>query len=160
MQHYRCYPCCPILLGKHREKNCSVHLAFLDLDKLSTVSHMSSYGCPRGPIEYQKNMWGGRNCFMRSLPALCGVNKQAIPCTSRGSSGFITFALLFMLCVDTITKGIQNPHLWTLLFADDIMLTSESRDDLQKQVRSWKNRLQQHGLLPVYQKLSTWSDQG
>ncbi|KAK6742164.1 hypothetical protein RB195_009807 [Necator americanus] len=48
--------------------------------------------------------------------------------------------------MDTITKGIQKQHPWTLLFADDAMLASESRDDLQKQVQSWKDRLQQHRL--------------
>ncbi|KAK6765125.1 hypothetical protein RB195_025169 [Necator americanus] len=54
--------------------------------------------------------------------------------------------LLFILCMDTITKEIQNQHPWTLLFADDVMLESESRDDLQKQVQSWKDQLQQYGL--------------
>ncbi|KAK6749799.1 hypothetical protein RB195_002043 [Necator americanus] len=48
--------------------------------------------------------------------------------------------------MDTITKEIQKQHLWTLLFADDVMLASESRDDLQKQVQSWKDQLRQHGL--------------
>ncbi|KAK6755369.1 hypothetical protein RB195_014003 [Necator americanus] len=48
--------------------------------------------------------------------------------------------------MDTITKEIQKQHPWTLLFADDVMLASESRDDLQKQVQSWKDRLQQYGL--------------
>ncbi|KAK6742586.1 hypothetical protein RB195_010067 [Necator americanus] len=48
--------------------------------------------------------------------------------------------------MDTITKEIQKQHPWTLLFADDVMLASESRDDLQKQVQSWKDQLQQYGL--------------
>ncbi|KAK6757160.1 hypothetical protein RB195_015154 [Necator americanus] len=48
--------------------------------------------------------------------------------------------------MDTITKEIQKQHPWTLLFAEDVMLASESRDDLQKQVQSWKDQLQQYGL--------------
>ncbi|ETN82030.1 hypothetical protein NECAME_08237 [Necator americanus] len=48
--------------------------------------------------------------------------------------------------MDTITKEIQKQHPWTLLFADDVMLASEPRDDLQKQVQSWKDQLQQYGL--------------
>ncbi|KAK6756302.1 hypothetical protein RB195_014608 [Necator americanus] len=67
-------------------------------------------------------MWGGRSCFMRSLPPLYDV---------LGSS---LSPLLFILCMDTITKEIQKQHLWTLLFADGVMLTSKFRDDLQKQV--------------------------
>ncbi|ETN73449.1 hypothetical protein NECAME_18331 [Necator americanus] len=41
--------------------------------------------------------------------------------------------LLFILC---ITKETQKQHQWTLLFADEVMLASESRDDLQKRVQS------------------------
>ncbi|KAK6740367.1 hypothetical protein RB195_008685 [Necator americanus] len=48
--------------------------------------------------------------------------------------------------MDTITKEIQKQYPWTLLFADDVMLASESRDDLQKQVQSWRDQLQQYGL--------------
>ncbi|KAK6741571.1 hypothetical protein RB195_009438 [Necator americanus] len=50
--------------------------------------------------------------------------------------------------MDTITKEIQKQHPCTLLFADDVMLASESRGDLQKQVQSWKDRLQKYGLRP------------
>ncbi|KAK6735839.1 hypothetical protein RB195_018845 [Necator americanus] len=67
-------------------------------------------------------MCGGRS-FMQSLPALYGVLLER---------------------ADTVTKGIQKQQSWSLLFADDIMLASDYRDDLQKQVQSWK--LQQHGL--------------
>ncbi|KAK6733746.1 hypothetical protein RB195_017482 [Necator americanus] len=48
--------------------------------------------------------------------------------------------------MDTITKEIQKQHPWTLLFANDVWLTSESRGDLQKQVQSWKDRLHKYGL--------------
>ncbi|ETN79603.1 hypothetical protein NECAME_09720 [Necator americanus] len=33
--------------------------------------------------------------------------------------------------MDTITKGILKQHPWTLLFADDVMLSSKYRDDVQ-----------------------------
>ncbi|ETN78580.1 hypothetical protein NECAME_18201 [Necator americanus] len=49
--------------------------------------------------------------------------------------------------MNTITKEIQKQHPWTLLLADDVMLASESRDYLQKQVQSCKDQLQQYGLL-------------
>ncbi|KAK6756980.1 hypothetical protein RB195_015045 [Necator americanus] len=54
--------------------------------------------------------------------------------------------------MDTMMKEFHKQHPWTLLFADDVVLASESRDDLQKQVQSWKDRLQQHGLRPNISK--------
>ncbi|KAK6755839.1 hypothetical protein RB195_014306 [Necator americanus] len=77
---------------------------------------------------------------------MCCWNKQAIPCTSRGSSGFIPLTSAVHTVHGHDKKEIQKQHPWTLLFADDAMLASESRDDLQKQVQSWKDQLQQYGL--------------
>ncbi|KAK6763360.1 hypothetical protein RB195_023894 [Necator americanus] len=60
-----------ILLEKHREKNRSVHLAFLDLEKaFDRVPHellWMSMRSHRVPEEC------GQSCFMRSLPALSDV---------------------------------------------------------------------------------------
>ncbi|ETN73091.1 hypothetical protein NECAME_18532, partial [Necator americanus] len=73
---------------------------------------------------------------------ICCWNKQTIPCTSSGSSGFI----LLNPAVHTVHRHDNEGNPWTLLFADDVTLASESRGDLQKQVQSWKDRLQQYGL--------------
>ncbi|ETN81640.1 hypothetical protein RB195_013799 [Necator americanus] len=92
-------------------------------------------------------MCGGQSCFMRSLPVLYDVLLEQTGSVQVGvHQGSSLSPLLFILCVDTITKEIQKQHPWTLLFADDVMLPSESRDVLQKQVQSWKDRLQQYGL--------------
>ncbi|KAK6735270.1 hypothetical protein RB195_018449 [Necator americanus] len=71
-------------------------------------------------------------------------NKQAILCTSKGSSGFITLTP----AVHTVHghDDEENPESVDPTFNDDVMLASESRDDLQKQVQCWKYWLQQHGL--------------
>src|SRR5208337_2207372 len=54
--------------------------------------------------------------------------------------------LLFILCMDTVTKDIQTNHPWTLLYADDIMIASETRLSLEQQVQEWKTRLEQFGM--------------
>ncbi|ETN71743.1 hypothetical protein NECAME_19189 [Necator americanus] len=131
-----------ILLEKHREKNRSVHLAFLDLEKASDrVPHELLWMSHRVQEEY-----------VRWTKLLYAKPTSVVRCaagTSRSFSvqvgvhkGSSLSPLLFILC---ITKEIEKQHPWTLLFADDIMLASESRDDLQKRVQSWKDRLRQHG---------------
>ncbi|KAK6761936.1 hypothetical protein RB195_022870 [Necator americanus] len=96
---------------------------------------------------YQKNTCGGRSCFAKPTSAVRSAAGTSRPFlvqvrVHQGSHS----PLLFILCMGTITKGIQKQHPWTLLFTNDVMFASESQDDLQKQVQSWKDRLQQHGL--------------
>ncbi|KAK6734411.1 hypothetical protein RB195_017912 [Necator americanus] len=140
-----------ILLEKHQEKNRSVHLAFLDLEKaFDRVPHellwmyMRSHRVPEEYVRWTKLLYAKPTSVVRCaagtsrpFPGQVGVH--------QGSS---LSHLLFILCMDTITNEIQKQHPWTLLFADDVRcsLASESRGDLQKQVQSWKDRLQKYGL--------------
>nr|CDJ91351.1 endonuclease-reverse transcriptase [Haemonchus contortus] len=48
--------------------------------------------------------------------------------------------------MDTITKDLQKPAPWTLLYADDVMLASEDKRELESQVQTWSDRLAMFGL--------------
>ncbi|EYC05843.1 hypothetical protein Y032_0080g1396 [Ancylostoma ceylanicum] len=54
--------------------------------------------------------------------------------------------LLFILVMDAITRDLQRPALWTLLYADDVMLASEQKEDLERQTQAWSERLVRFGL--------------
>nr|CDJ86575.1 RNA-directed DNA polymerase (reverse transcriptase) domain containing protein [Haemonchus contortus] len=54
--------------------------------------------------------------------------------------------LLFVVVMDTITKDLQKPAPWTLLYADDVMLASEDKSELESQVQTWSDRLAMFGL--------------
>ncbi|ETN69529.1 hypothetical protein NECAME_05242 [Necator americanus] len=137
-----------IPLEKHREKNRGVHLVFCDLEKaFDRVPHellwmsMRLHRVPEEYVRWTKLLYANSVSVVRCaagtsrpFPVQVGVHQDSS-----------LSPLLFILCMDTITKLIQKQHPWTLLFADDVVLASESRDDLQQQVQSWKD-LQQHGL--------------
>ncbi|KAK6763040.1 hypothetical protein RB195_023658 [Necator americanus] len=138
-----------ILLEKHREKNHSVHLAFLDLEKaFDRVPHellwmsMRSHRVPDEYVRWTKLLYAKPTSVVRCAAG----TSRPFPVQAGVHQGSSLSPLLFILCTDTITKEIQKQHPWTLLFADDVMLASESRDDLQKQVQSWMDQLQQYGL--------------
>ena len=54
--------------------------------------------------------------------------------------------LLFILVMDAITRDLQSPVPWTLLYADDVMLASADRTDLERKVSAWSKRLARFGL--------------
>ena len=48
--------------------------------------------------------------------------------------------------MDTVTADLQAPHPWSLLYADDVLLMDEERQELQHQTQQWKNRLDENGM--------------
>ncbi|VDO18685.1 unnamed protein product [Heligmosomoides polygyrus] len=54
--------------------------------------------------------------------------------------------LLFVVVVDAITRDLQKPVPWILLYADDVMLACEDKDDLEQQVQAWCDRVAMFGL--------------
>ncbi|VDP15302.1 unnamed protein product [Heligmosomoides polygyrus] len=42
--------------------------------------------------------------------------------------------------------NLSNPVPWTLLYADDVMLASEDKDELEREVQAWCDRLERFGL--------------
>ncbi|VDP51301.1 unnamed protein product [Heligmosomoides polygyrus] len=49
--------------------------------------------------------------------------------------------------MDAITRDLQNPVPWTLLYADDVMLASEDKDELEREVQAWCDRQERFGLI-------------
>ncbi|EYC06534.1 hypothetical protein Y032_0075g945 [Ancylostoma ceylanicum] len=48
--------------------------------------------------------------------------------------------------MDAITRDLQRPAPWTLLYADDVMLASEQKEDLERQTQAWSERLARFSL--------------
>ncbi|XP_071688302.1 uncharacterized protein [Rutidosis leptorrhynchoides] len=47
---------------------------------------------------------------------------------------------------DELSQGIQESIPWCLIFADDIVLFSESQDELNGRLEQWRNAFEQNGL--------------
>ncbi|VDO66763.1 unnamed protein product [Heligmosomoides polygyrus] len=54
--------------------------------------------------------------------------------------------LLFVIVMDAITRDLQKPVPWTLLYADDVMLASDDKGELEREVQAWCDRLERFGL--------------
>ncbi|XP_071728401.1 uncharacterized protein [Rutidosis leptorrhynchoides] len=49
---------------------------------------------------------------------------------------------LFALILDELSQGIQENIPWCLIFADDIVLVSESNEELNRRLEQWRDALQ------------------
>ncbi|XP_063941350.1 uncharacterized protein LOC108201354 [Daucus carota subsp. sativus] len=60
--------------------------------------------------------------------------------------GSVLSPLLFIMILDVITRDIQAPIPWCMLFADDIVLIAEFRNDVNINLERWRTSLEGYGL--------------
>ncbi|EYC22490.1 hypothetical protein Y032_0017g3382 [Ancylostoma ceylanicum] len=57
--------------------------------------------------------------------------------------------------MDTISSDLQSTTPWTLLYEDDVMIATSTREELQQKVQAWKDRLEQYGMRLNIKKTDT-----
>ena len=60
--------------------------------------------------------------------------------------GSVLSPLLFAIVMDVVSRDARKGLPWELLYADDLVLTAPSREDLQKKVKEWRECLTSKGL--------------
>jgi hypothetical protein len=138
-----------LLIEKHREKQQPLHLAFLDLEKaFDRVPHdviwfaLRRSGVPEELVEWVRLLYQDPKSRVQ---AAAGTSKD-FQITVGVHQGSALSPLLFILVMDAITRDLHQQPPWTLLYADDVMLASNNKADLQSQVQAWSNQLARFGL--------------
>ncbi|EYC12736.1 hypothetical protein Y032_0046g1396 [Ancylostoma ceylanicum] len=138
-----------LLIEKHRENQEPLHLAFLDLEKaFDRVPReviwyaLRRHAVPEEHIEWVRIVYADP----RSQVKLAAGTSAEFPIIVGVHQGSALSPLLFIVVMDAITRDLQKPVAWTLLFANDIVLASEDRHKLELQTQAWSGRLAQFGL--------------
>ena len=53
---------------------------------------------------------------------------------------------LFAMVMDKMTDDIREEAPWTMMFADDIVICSESKERVEKKLESWRYALERRGM--------------
>ena len=53
---------------------------------------------------------------------------------------------LFAVIMDRLTDEVRREPLWTMLFADDIVIFEETREEVEQRLKSWKYALERKGM--------------
>ena len=53
---------------------------------------------------------------------------------------------LFAMVMDWMTDEIREEAPWTMMFADDIVICSESREQVEEKLESWRYALERRGM--------------
>ena len=138
-----------ILGEKYREGQKELHSVFIDLEKAydrvprEEVWHcLRSAGVAEKYVKVIQDMYHDSETIVR-----CAVGTTK-PFSVRVGlhQGSALSPFLFAVVMDQLTTGIRREAPWTMMFADDIVLTAECKNQLEVDLEQWRYALESRGL--------------
>ena len=95
---------------------------------------------------------GSRPLFVRIVQYMYDGSTTAVRCAVGVTEGFeVKVGLhqrtalspcLFAVMIDWMTGEIREEDPWTMMFADDIVICSESKEQVEEKLESWRYALE------------------
>ena len=60
--------------------------------------------------------------------------------------------LLFDIVMDSLTEGVRREAPWAMMFADDVALCTETKEEMERRLEEWRSRLKDRGMPVSRQK--------
>ena len=138
-----------VLMEKYREGQKELHCVFVDLEKAYDK-------VPREEVWYCMRKSGLAEKYVRIVQDMYDDSITAVRCAVGVTEGFeVKVGLhqgsalshcLFAMVMDRITGDIREEAPWTMMFADDIVICSESKEWLEQKLESWIYALERRGM--------------
>jgi hypothetical protein len=134
---------------RYLQKKKELWMAFVDLEKAFDR-------VPRQVVWWALRQLGVGEEYIAVIKAMYAGAMTSVKVMGGESKGFevkvgvhqgsILSPLLFIMVVEALSRRFRGSLPWELLYADDLVLIAESRDQLLKRIRVWKEGLEVRGL--------------
>ena len=138
-----------VLMEKYREGQKELHCVFVDLEKAYDK-------VPREEVWYCMRKSGLAEKYVRIVQYMYDGSTTAVRCAVGVTEGFdVKVGLhqgsalspcLFAMMMDRMTDEIREEAPWTMMFADDIVICSESKEQVEEKLESWRYALERRGM--------------
>ena len=138
-----------VLMEKYREGQKELHCVFVDLEKAYDK-------VPREEVWYCMRKSGLAEKYVRIVQDMYDGSTTAVRCAVGVTEGFeVKVGLhqgsalspcLFAMVMDRMTDEIREEAPWTMMFADDIVICSESKEQVEEKLESWRYALERRGM--------------
>ncbi|KAK3567105.1 hypothetical protein QTP86_009809 [Hemibagrus guttatus] len=138
-----------ILMEKYRDGQKELHCVFVDLEKAyDRVPREELWYCMRKSGVAEKYVRVVQDMYERSRT----VVRYAVGQTEEFNvevglhQGSALSPFLFAIVMDQLSEEVRQKSPWTMMFADDIVICSESREQVEENLERWRFALERRGM--------------
>ncbi|KAK3567014.1 hypothetical protein QTP86_008947 [Hemibagrus guttatus] len=138
-----------ILMEKYRDGQRELHCVFVDLEKAyDRVPREELWYCMRKSGVAEKYVRVVQDMYERSRTVVrCAVGQTEEFKVEVGlHQGSTLSPFLFAIVMDQLSEEVRQESPWTMMFADDIVICSESREQVEKNLERWRFALERRGM--------------
>ncbi|KAK3511370.1 hypothetical protein QTP70_005295 [Hemibagrus guttatus] len=138
-----------ILMEKYRDGQRELHCVFVDLDKAyDRVPREELWYCMRKSGVAEKYVRVVQDMYERSRTVVrCAVGQTEEFNVEVGlHQGSALSPFLFAIVMDQLSEEVRQESPWTMMFANDIVICSESREQVEENLERWRFALERRGM--------------
>ncbi|KAK3508380.1 hypothetical protein QTP70_025786, partial [Hemibagrus guttatus] len=138
-----------ILMEKYRDGQRELHCVFVDLEKAyERVPREELWYCMRKSGVAEKYVRVVQDMYERSRTVVrCAVGQTEEFKVEVGlHQGSALSPFLFAMVMDQLSEEVRQESPWTMMFADDIVICSESREQVEENLERWRFALERRGM--------------
>ncbi|KAK3550593.1 hypothetical protein QTP70_000682 [Hemibagrus guttatus] len=138
-----------ILMEKYRDGQRELHCVFVDLEKAyDRVPREELWYCMRKSGVAEKYVRVVQDMYERSRTVvMCAVGQTEEFKVEVGlHQGSALSPFLFAIVMDQLSEEVRQESPWTMMFADDIVICSESREHVEENLERWRFALERRGM--------------
>ncbi|KAK3544154.1 hypothetical protein QTP86_003405, partial [Hemibagrus guttatus] len=138
-----------ILMEKYRDGQRELHCVFVDLEKAyDPVPREELWYCMRKSGVAEKYVRVVQDMYERSRTVVrCAVGQTEEFNVEVGlHQGSALSPFLFAMVMDQLSEEVRQESPWTMMFADDIVICSESREQVEENLERWRFALERRGM--------------
>ncbi|KAK3548254.1 hypothetical protein QTP70_005812 [Hemibagrus guttatus] len=138
-----------ILMEKYRDGQRELHCVFVDMEKAYDR-------VPREELWYCMRKSGVAEKYVRVVQDMYGRSRTVVRCAVGQTEefnvevglhqGLALSPFLFAIVMDQLSEEVRQESPWTMMFADDIVICSESREQVEENLERWRFALERRGM--------------
>ncbi|KAK3551898.1 hypothetical protein QTP70_031558 [Hemibagrus guttatus] len=136
-------------MEKYRDGQRELHCVFVDLEKAYDR-------VPREELWYCMRKSGVAEKYVRVVQDMYERSRTVVRCVVAQTEEFkvevglhqgsALSPFLFAMVMDQLSEEVRQESTWTMMFADDIVICSESREQVEENLERWRFALERRGM--------------
>ena len=137
------------MMERYREVQKTLHIVFIDLEKAyDRVPRQEVWRClrekmvPEKYIRLIQEMYRNVEATVRS----CVGETESLHVKVGLHQGSALSPLLFNVVMEVMTENVRERAPWSMMYADDVVLCAETKEELEQKLEAWRKALEDRGM--------------